>query len=219
MDIQYLGHSCFKLRGKSGTLITDPYDKSTGLELPSLSADIVTVSHDHHDHNNYSVVTGTARRKGPFVITEAGEYEIEGVSVFGYQSYHDNSKGEERGENNVYIIQIDGVRVAHLGDLGHLLSDSLISEIDGVDVLMIPVGGVYTIGVKDAIKTIESISPSIVIPMHYKTNKHNSETFSELFTLEDFLKEYEGEVRKVEDKLSVSKLSLTEDSTEMVVFE
>lgn len=218
MDIQYLGHSCFKIRAKSGSVVCDPYDSEIGFTLPSVSADIVTISHDHSDHSNSSAVSGTARRKKPFVISEPGEYEIEGISIFGYGTYHDEKKGEERGRNTIFVYQVEGLRVLHLGDLGHVLDDKLIEELNGVDILLIPVGGVYTIDAKVALRLIEALNPSIAVPMHYRTEKHDAKVFGELIDLDDFLKAYEGEARKVEDKLAVSKLSLSEDSTEVVVF-
>jgi len=220
MYIRYLGHSTFKLSGKNGTLVTDPYDEDmVGLEMGSVSADIITVSHDHEDHNNVEIVDDTARRDEPFVVREPGEYEVEGISVFGFPSFHDDKKGEERGENTIFVIQIDGIRVVHLGDLGHELDKNLIEQLDGVDVLLLPVGGVYTIGPNEALKVMESLNPSIAIPMHYKTGKHKGKTFDELKTLDEFLKVYEGEVKRKKEKLAVSRVSLSEDATELVVFE
>lgn len=223
MDIQYLGHSSFKLKGKAGSVVTDPYPASVGFKLPSVSADIVTVSHTQHDdHDNVLAVSGTARRKDPFVITEPGEYEVDGISVFGYQTYHDSNKGEDRGTNTVYVIQIEGVRILHLGDLGHTLSEKLVNTLDSVDVVLVPVGGEYTIDSNQALVTIDAIDPHIAIPMHYKTSKHDEKVFGSLDTLDGFLKVYEGEVKRLskDDKLSVSRLSLGEDSsTEIVVFD
>lgn len=218
MDISYLGHSSFKLKFKSGTVVTDPFDSSVGFSMASVSADLVTVSHDHFDHNNVSSVSGTARRDNPFIINEPGEYEVEGVSVFGYPSFHDDKKGSERGENNIFVIQGEGIRVVHLGDLGHSLSEKFIEKLDGVDILLVPVGGHFTIDSKIALSIIETISPSIAIPMHYRTSEHNSETFKDITDLDTFINLYGGEVRKVEDKLTVNKLSLSEDQTEVYVF-
>lgn len=223
MEIQYLGHSSFWLKGKAGFVVTDPYPPSVGFKMSSTSADIVTVSHlQHDDHGNVSVVTGTSRRKEPFVITEPGEYEVGGISVFGYQTYHDSKNGEDKGENTIYVIQIDEVRILHLGDLGHLLSEKLISTLGLIDVVLIPVGGEYTIDGNQALSVISSIDPHIAIPMHYKMSDHDDKRFGNLATLDDFLKAYGGEVRKYssEDKLSVSRMSLGEDiSTEIIVFD
>lgn len=219
MDISYLGHSCFRIKSKTGTVVMDPFDSSVGLSLPSPSADIVTVSHGHLDHNNTKIVSGTARRKDPFVISEPGEYEIEGVSVFGYSTYHDDKKGEERGENIVFVVQAEGIRVVHLGDLGHNLSEKMIEMLDGVDILLVPVGGVYTIDAKIALDIIENVGPYVVIPMHYRTKDHDAKVFGDVAPLEEFVSLYGGEVREIEDdKYSVSRISLSEDATEVVVF-
>lgn len=219
MDISYLGHSSFRIKTKTGAVVTDPFSKSSGLTPPSVNADIVTVSHQHDDHNSLKGVSGTTRRPQPFVISEPGEYEVEGISIFGYPTFHDETKGEERGENVIYLIQAEGLRLLHLGDLGHPLSASLIEELGSIDILMVPVGGVYTIGVKEALEVIDSISPSMVIPMHYRTEKHSAQ-FDNLATLKDFKDAAELEARLVEDnKLKVDKLSLTETDMEIVVFE
>lgn len=186
MDITYLGHSSFKLRGKNATVVTDPYESKVGFAMPSVSADLVTVSHDHFDHNAISFVSGTSRRDKPYVVTAPGEYEVGGVGVFGWATYHDNKQGEERGKNTVYSIHIDGVRVVHLGDLGHTLDDTVIEGLGTVDVLLVPVGGVYTIDAEEAKKVIEQLEPAYVIPMHYRTDKHN-DSFAKVAPLQDFL--------------------------------
>jgi len=215
MEITYLGHSSFKLKGNSGTVITDPFDSYIGFNLPSSSADIITVSHDHKDHNNIKPVNGTARRNKPFIVDHPGEYEVGGISVFGVKTDHDANGGVERGTNTVYSILIDNVKVCHLGDLGHELTQEQLTEIGTVDVLLCPVGGVFTIDSKTAVKTIQALEPSYVIPMHYKTSKHNTDVFGELTTLEEFLKEYGAEVTP-EAKLSATKERLPEE-TELVV--
>jgi L-ascorbate metabolism protein UlaG (beta-lactamase superfamily) len=215
MDIQYLGHSCFKIKGKKGTVVTDPYHPYVGFEMPGVSADIVTVSHDHQDHNQATAVNNTARRKRPFIIDHPGEYEVGEISVFGIPTYHDDSKGTERGANTVYNIIMDGLKVCHLGDLGHELDQETVNQIGDVDILLCPVGGEFTIDPKTAKKVIQSLEPSIVIPMHYKTSKHDDKVFGELKSLGDFLNEYGAEV-KPEAKLSVTKDRLPEE-TEVVV--
>jgi L-ascorbate metabolism protein UlaG (beta-lactamase superfamily) len=215
MEITYLGHSSFKLKGNTGTVVTDPFDDYIGFNYPSVSADIITISHDHKDHNNVKAVKGTARRDKPFVVDHAGEYEVQGISVFGVKTAHDDNGGVERGDNTVFSILIDNVKVCHLGDLGHQLTQEQLSEIGNVDVLICPVGGIFTIDPKMAIKTIQALEPSYVIPMHYKTDKHHQDVFGELSTLEEFLKEYGAEVTP-EAKLSVAKERLPEE-TELVV--
>lgn len=213
MDIQFLGHSCFKLKGKKAVVLTDPYHNSIGLELKKQSADIVTVSHQHEDHNAVEKVTGTARREVPYVISAPGEYEIEGVGVFGWGSFHDQSKGEERGENTIFVIHIDGIRVAHLGDLGHLLTESLIKDLGEIDVLLMPVGGHYTINAAQAREVMNQISPSIVIPMHYRTPQHDQVTFGALTDLQQSLDQMGlDDAVEQETKLSVNQGQLPEET-------
>lgn len=215
MDITYHGHSAFKLKGNAGTVVTDPFDSYIGFSMPNLSADIVTVSHQHQDHNAVAKVKGTARRNKPFVIEEVGEYEVGGISIFGVKTFHDANGGVERGTNIVFTIVLDDIRVCHLGDLGHELTSDQLSEIGPVDVVLCPVGGVYTIDPATAVKTIHALEPSVCIPMHYKTSQHVDQVFSELSTLDDFIKAYGAEVKPVE-KLQLSKNRLPEE-TELVV--
>lgn len=217
MTITYNGHSSFKLKDTTGTVVTDPFSADTGLSFPNVSADIVTVSHDHHDHNQINQVRGTVRRKKPFIIDTPGEYEVADVSVFGVKTYHDDQEGAERGLNTVFTILLDEIRVCHLGDLGHELTPEQVAKIGLVDVLLCPVGGVYTIDPKTAIKAIKALEPSIVIPMHYKTPEHNPKIFGELATVTDFLQEYGVEV-STEDKLNISRSKLPEE-TEVVVLQ
>ncbi len=219
MDIQYVGHSSFRLRGKEGIVITDPFESSVGFSLPTLRADVVTVSHDHFDHNNAGAIKATANREKPFVIQEAGEYEVGGITVFGYPSWHDDQKGEERGHNIMYSIFLDDVHVLHLGDLGHKLDQKTIEAIPEVDVLLCPVGGVFTINAKVASEVISALEPAIVIPMHYRTEQHDAGTFSELATVEDFMKEY-GKTAKTQDKLKLTGGKASEETeTELVILE
>lgn len=217
MEITYYGHSTFKLKGKVGTVVTDPYDDYIGLTLPSLSADIVTVSHDHKDHNAISKAKGTARRDKPFIISQAGEYEIGDISIFGTKTFHDDSKGSERGENVVFTIMIDEITVCHLGDLGHELTQEQLSAIGAVDVVLCPVGGTFTIDPALAAKTIRSLEPSIAIPMHYKTSLHNEDVFADLKELSEFLKVFGSETQPVE-KINLEKSRLPEE-TELVVLD
>lgn len=215
MEITYLGHSCFRLKGNSGTVITDPYDSYVGFSLPSASADLITISHDHKDHNNFKAINGTARREQPFIVDHPGEYEVGGVSVFGVKTDHDAHGGVERGSNIVFTVLIDDLRVCHLGDLGHELTQDQLTEIGQVDVLLLPVGGNYTIDPSQALKIAQALEPSYIVPMHYKTPKHNQDVFGDMASLEDFLKEY-GSEPTPEAKLVVSKDRLPEE-TEMVV--
>lgn len=167
-------------------MITDPYDsQKVGFNFPKTTADIITISHEHQDHNNWRVVKGTDRRPEPFVVTSPGEYEISGVSLFVIPTFHDNIGGKKFGKNRIFIITFDGIRLVHLGDLGHKLDNAQLEQVDGADVLFIPVGGTYTLDAKDAAEVVAQIDPSIVIPMHYKSPGLKIE----LDSVEEFLKE------------------------------
>lgn len=215
MEISYLGLSAFRLRGRGVTVVTDPYGRETGLKLPRLAAEIVTVSHDHFDHNCVTAVGGTAKRSRPLVVAAPGEYEAEGISIYGYASWHDSEQGANRGKNTLFLIYIDGVSVVHLGDLGHTLTDKQVEILGKVDVLLVPVGGEYTIGVKEAVKVAEAIGPGIVVPMHYKV-AGLAASFDKLAEVEEWVKAV-GEVKRM-DKLVVDKEGLPE-STEYVVLQ
>ncbi len=212
MDITYFGHSSFKLRGKTATVVTDPYDpKMVGLKFAKVSADIVTVSHDHHDHNFVSQVTDVKK-----VVQGPGEYEISGVSIIGFDSYHDEAKGLERGKNTIFVIEIDGIRVAHLGDLGHKLSEDVIGEMGTVDILLIPVGGVYTIDSDTAAEVVREIEPSITIPMHYYIDGMDENAFGKLAKVDAFITEIGLSVERLE-KLSLKKSEIQEDQKVIVL--
>src|SRR3989344_3237556 len=185
MEITYLGHSCFKLKGKTASAVTDPY-------LTKCDADVVTVSHGHDDHNQISKEGGT-----PFVIDGSGEYEVKGVSVIGVASWHDDQAGAKRGPNIIYVIEIDGLRVCHLGDLGHKLSDAQLEEIGSVDIVLVPVGGEYTLDAKQASDVVKQLDPWITIPMHYQQPGLDSARFGKLTGVEMFLKEMGKEVTPI----------------------
>jgi len=217
MQITYEGHSCFKLKGKQGTVVMDPFSEEIGLPLGRMTADIVTISHHHFDHNNLEKVKGSEGRgeAGPLVIDAAGAYESGGVSVFGVRTWHDAAEGADRGANIVFTVYIDGLNVCHLGDLGQVLTPEQVAEIGEIDVLMMPVGGTFTIGPKEAIEVAKMLNPAFVIPMHYRTPLHKVENFGDLVTLEAFLNEY-GMAPEAVAKLDVDKARLPEE-TELVV--
>jgi len=219
MDIQYVGHSCFRLRGKEGLVITDPFHSSVGFNMPKLSADVVTVSHDHSDHNAIEIIKATASRKRPFIVTDPGEYEVQGISVYGYPSWHDSTQGSQRGKNMMYSIFLDDVHILHLGDLGHVLDEQMINEIPDVDVLMVPVGGIFTIDPTQATEVISLLEPAYVIPMHFRTPHHDQDTFGELATVEDFIQKY-GRQPKNTDKLVLSgPKSGDESESQLIILE
>lgn len=212
MEITYLGHSSFRMRGKNAVVVIDPFDpKMVGIKYPSVEADIVTVSHDHGDHNNTSAVKGAKK-----IISGPGEYEVMGVSILGFPSFHDDKEGKERGKNTLYVYEIDGLRVAHLGDLGHVLSDEKVSQLGDIDVLMIPVGGGFTIGPKEAAAVVSEIEPYFVLPMHYQVPGLSAEISAKLSPLESFLSESGLTVEKL-PKFVLRKEEITEDQSPKVI--
>jgi L-ascorbate metabolism protein UlaG (beta-lactamase superfamily) len=212
MEINYLGHSTFYLKNKEVKLICDPAGEAAGFKQAKLSADIVTISHNQHeDHDDLSMITGD-----PMIISGPGEYEIKGVSIVGLATWHDEAEGKDRGKNTIYIIDMDDLRIAHLGDLGHQLSDKKLEVLDGVDILLVPVGGVFSLDAQTAWKVVKQISPSIVIPMHFLTREHSS-TFAKLSPVEDFVK-VSGLEAKKEAKLTVKESELPEEM-ELVVLD
>ncbi|HPN96873.1 MAG TPA: MBL fold metallo-hydrolase [Candidatus Moranbacteria bacterium] len=175
MNIQYYGHSCFKIttkpagRGQEEIVIfIDPFSKEIGIRPPQGQADLVLVSHQHHDHNNVEAIKGD-----PFVLDIPGEYSIKGVNIIGIKSYHDKKEGKERGTNTIYVLESEDMRICHLGDLGTNLSEKQLEEINGIDILMVPIGGKFTIDGDEAAEIVRKIEPSIVIPMHYKMKGSN----------------------------------------------
>jgi L-ascorbate metabolism protein UlaG (beta-lactamase superfamily) len=189
--LTWFGQSCFLLESTAGTrVVTDPIPAGLGYELPvDLRADAVTVSHEHGDHNNLALVQGkprvlrglTADKKGWVKIDE----KVKDIAIRSVGVYHDEEKGAKRGLNTLFLFEVGGVRIAHLGDLGHLLTDQQLSAIGSVDVAMIPVGGTYTIDARQATRVIDQLRPRlIIIPMHYKTDVL---TIKELATVDAFL--------------------------------
>ncbi|HQA58514.1 MAG TPA: MBL fold metallo-hydrolase [Acetivibrio sp.] len=165
MKIKWLGHSCFLLTSEKGTrIVTDPYDETVGYKVERIEADIVTTSHDHYDHNYIDMIKSDAKH-----VQGSGKVIIEDVEITGVQTFHDEVEGKKRGKNFVFNFRIDGINVCHLGDLGHVLTGEQLEKIGHVDVLLVPVGGVYTVDYKGAFEVVNLIKPSIVIPMHYKT--------------------------------------------------
>ena len=215
MEITYLGHSSFRIKTKSAVVVTDPFDpQMVGFKYSGAEAEIVTVSHQHSDHNAVSKVSGVKK-----VVEGPGEYEISGISIIGYQSFHDNKKWEERGKNVIYVIEAEGLRIVHLGDLGHAISDDLVSEMGPIDMLMIPVGGFYTINPKEAVEISSKIDPYFILPMHYKDSGINEKEFADLEPKETFLKEV-GLTVEVLPKFSIKKEDIIENqSTKVIVLE
>ncbi len=210
-DIQYLGHSCFRLRGRDAIVLTDPFDRSVGVDIGRPTAHIVTVSHNHPDHNNIAAVKPL--RDQLFTIDGAGEYEVSGILISGVRTYHDSKKGAELGKNTVYVIHMDDVVFCHLGDLGHELTTQQLEDIGAVDVLFIPVGGGETISPATASSVISQIEPRIVVPMHYALP--GQQTFmTDLAPLEKFTHELGLKDVVAEEKLSVTAANLPAEGEE-----
>src|SRR3954462_6087666 len=189
--LTWYGQSCFLLESAAGTrVVMDPIPNGLGYTPPTdLKGDVVTVSHEHPDHTNVALVQGkpkvlrglTADKKGWVKIDE----KVKDVAIRSVGVYHDDEKGAKRGLNTVFLFEVGGVRIAHLGDLGHQLSDQQLSAIGSVDVAMIPVGGTFTIDARQATRVIDQLRPRlIIIPMHYKTDVL---TIKELATVDAFL--------------------------------
>jgi len=208
MDIIPLGHSSFKIKGKTVTLVTDPFNSTaTGMKFPKHTAcDIVTVSHAHEDHNDVSQLDGD-----PFVVQGAGEYDIKGVDIIGFTTEHG---GDQPVKNTVYRIEMDDLNIVHLGDVGRVLTASEIDVLDGVDILFVPVGGTYTIDAAQARKIIAEIEPKIVIPIHYE---RAGVAIKDLAPVSTFLKEMEKEQVVAQPKLSISKGKLPEEMQVIVL--
>ncbi len=167
MEITWLGLSCFRLRGREGVVVTDPFDKSVGYSLGRVTADVVTVSHGHPHHDN---VAGVSANDGePRLLDGPGEYDVKGIVISGLRTYHDGEGGKARGKNTAFLIEMEDVVVCHLGDLGHVLTAQQVEAMSDVDVLLVPVGGYTTINAAQAAEVISLIEPKIVVPMHYRT--------------------------------------------------
>jgi L-ascorbate metabolism protein UlaG (beta-lactamase superfamily) len=164
MELTWLGHSCFRLRGKDATLVTDPPSPTTGYSLGRITADIVTISHQHIGHNYVKGIGGD-----PKVVSGPGEYEISQILISGVQTFHDDEKGRRLGRNTAYLITMDDVQICHVGDLGTLLDGNAQEALVGADVLLVPVGGGNSLNASQAAEVVAQIEPRIVVPMHYAT--------------------------------------------------
>jgi L-ascorbate metabolism protein UlaG (beta-lactamase superfamily) len=209
MEITYIGHSSFKLKGKDISLVIDPYDPKVGYKFPKQECDVLLTTHNHFDHHYIDGVSGYR-----LLIEGPGEYELSDVFINGLQVFHDDKEGAERGRGTIYLIEMDNFTLLHLGDLGHELSKETLEKLPDIDVLFIPVGGKYTINAAVAAKVISSLEPSIVIPMHYKTDDLTG--VEGLDTVDKFLEEM-GATAKKEEKLKISNRSDIPEETTIVV--
>lgn len=206
MEISWLGHSCFHLRGKNVTLITDPFSPQLGHSLGKVSAPIVTISHNHPGHNSAESISGDPR-----IVRGPGEYEISDVLITGVASYHDDKHGQELGRNTIYIIHMDDLVICHLGDLGHVLQEEQLEEVADADILLVPIGGQHTINAAQAAEVISQVEPHIVIPMHYSHPTGDAPN-----SLDKFCREMGIEAINPQPKLSMTRSTLPAE-TQVVV--
>ena len=208
-DITWLGHACFRLRGKDATIVTDPFDRGIGLEVPRPRADIVTISRDDPNHNAEATIKGEPR-----VLRAPGEYEVKGVFINGVATYADAKKGALHGKNTVFVYELDDLVICHLGGLGHTLSAAQVEALSDVSVLLVPVGSPDALDAAKAVEVIGQIEPAIVIPMMYKTGP---ETLN-LEPLDRFAREMGLKEWVAQDKLVLKSNDLP-DTTQVVVLE
>ena len=208
-EIRWFGHNCFRIRTREATILTDPVGKRTGYTLPKQGADIVTLSHEHPGHANLD-----ALKPGYEVISGPGEYELSGVFITGIRTYHDKEKGAKEGYNTVYVIEAENMRFAHLGDLGHELSEAQEEQLNSVDVLFVPAGGGPLLSPSEMTEVIASISPRLVIPMQYQTRHGDADREP----VEPFLKHLGVEVPQPVEKLVLKPSDLT-DQTQVALLE
>ena len=165
MRLEWIGHACFKMTLESGVKVfTDPYDESVGITMIPLKADVITMSHEHHDHNEESQIIGE-----PVILHGDMPLELGGLKVAAHASYHDDAQGAKRGANHIRVFEAEGLKVVHMGDQGCMPAKEILDAIAGADVLLIPVGGTYTLDAKEAKEVIERIAPKCAVPMHVKT--------------------------------------------------
>lgn len=170
MDIKWLGHSCFLLTGADGTrVLMDPCDPQTGYDIEPVEVDAVTSSHDHHDHNYLRLALGENVQR----ITAVGAFQVKSAVITGFPTWHDGQGGSLRGENIMYMVEMDGLRLLHAGDLGHIPDEQTLAGLGRVDILLTPIGGTYTLDHVGALKLCDLLHPSVVVPMHYKTKRVN----------------------------------------------
>jgi L-ascorbate metabolism protein UlaG (beta-lactamase superfamily) len=215
MNINWLGQSCFEITAKANNnevkIVIDPYSESLGLGSLKVEAQILLISHQHDDHSSSGAVVGS-----PFIIETPGEYELKGIFIKGISAFHDNQKGQKLGVVTVFTLEAEGMRVCHLSDLGQKeLTPEQVEEIGEIDILMIPVGGNFTIDGKDAAEIISQIEPKIVIPMHYQIPKLKIE----IDGVDKFLKVMGVEGVQREKKLKILAKDLPKEDTQIIVLE
>lgn len=208
MEIAWLGHACFRLKGRESTVIMDPCPRSTGYNIGKHQANIITVSHPHPDHSYVEPIGGA-----PKVLDAPGEYEIGGVMLTGLRTFHDDKNGAERGRNTAFIVEVDEVRVCHLGDIGHVPTAAQMEGLNDIDVLLIPVGGHTTINAATASEIISQLEPKVVVPMHYATDVSTAT----LDPLDSFIKQMGVSTPTPQPKLTLTRTNLPIQTQVMVL--
>lgn len=220
--LTWFGQACFLLESEAGTrILTDPLPATIGYSPPSdLRVDAITISHEHPDHNNLGLANGKARLLRGLTPDKKGwmkvDDKVKDVAVRSVGVYHDDKMGKERGLNTVFVFEVGGVRIAHLGDLGHLLTDQQLSAIGIVDVALVPVGGHFTIDARQATRVVDQLRPRLmIVPMHYKTTQV---TIDELAPVDAFLAGKQNVRREKGNVLEISPVK-RRPSAEVVVLE
>lgn len=214
MQIIWHGHSCFEIvtaPAKNGQvkIVVDPYSEEIGIKPPKLEADILLITHQHKNHNNKKGVGGS-----PFAVEGRGEYEIKNIFIRGIGSWHDSTQGKDKGENVIYTMETEELRLCHLGDLGQKeLTEEQLEQIGDVDVLMIPVGGGYAISGKEAVKIMSQIEPKITVPMHY----HLPKLKIKLESIDQFLKSHGIKTIEPLNKLTIKKKDISTEEAKIIV--
>jgi len=210
VEVIWHGHACFELRGKEAIVVFDPFE-GLGIPEPEANAELVLCSHSHRDHNNSSPVL---KEGGTVLEGFVGSREVTGVSVKGIGTFHDDVGGKKRGNNSIYVVQLDDIKFCHLGDLGHDLKSEHIVEIGEVDVLLTPVGGGPTIGPDLASSIGERLEPRVIVPMHYNAGIPGQSEWmnSRLHKVDDFLARCEGNVERLDGRsFKITKGDLSKD--------
>ncbi len=207
-EIKWLGHGCFRVRAREATIVLDPVGKSTGYSLPKQKADIVTISHQHPGHTALGQI-----QEGYFLIDGPGEYEVSEVFITGVRTFHDNQQGAVQGFNTAYILELEDMRICHLGDLGHPLTEGQLEGIQAIDILLIPVGGGNALNAQGAQEVIAQLDPRVVIPMHFRTASGDTG----LETAEQFCKMMGLEQVAPQEKFTVKRSDLPETTTVIVL--
>lgn len=208
MKVEWLGHSCFLVTTDQGTrIVTDPFDERIGYPLPRVDADIVTLSHHHFDHDAVHVLPGQ-----PQIIEEPGIHRVADISIRGITAFHDHEQGTKRGLNTIFVFELEGLRLAHLGDLGHVLGPDQLTALDRVDVLFIPVGGFYTIDAQEARQVVEQTNPRLILPMHFK---YDESIQLPIAPVQNFLSRFSEIVRQ--DILEVNESTLPKNTRVVVL--